>query len=58
MTGSVNCAIVSKGKRDICGVKCIDLIYALATSESIHREMVDYPIELSVPLQRGNVWTA
>jgi hypothetical protein len=58
MTGSVNCEIVSKGRRDFCGVKCIELIYALETPETIHPEIEDYPTELSVPLQRGNVWTA
>ncbi len=26
MTGSANCGIVSKGRRDLCGVKCIGVI--------------------------------
>jgi len=31
MTGSVNCDIVSKGRRDFCGVKCIGVIQFLSS---------------------------
>ena len=36
MTGSANCDIVSKGRRDLCGVKCIG-VFPMQADEGSHR---------------------
>ncbi len=35
MTGSANCDIVSKGRRDLCGVKCIGVTKIGLKAETI-----------------------
>jgi hypothetical protein len=40
MTGSANCDIVSKGRRDLCGVKCIG-VFSNSHPANHHSERIN-----------------